>query len=89
VQVHNLMEEIVKSCLKEMLSHREDAECDERKQADIMALVLNALPPKYVTTDKGEMFAKTQLRAQVETDVYRELSKSFDKVMNYSRKSEF
>lgn len=90
VQVHNLMEDIVRSCLKEILVHRQmGTELDEFKQADIMAIVLNALPPKYVSTDKGEMFAKTQLRAQVETDVYRELSLALDKVSNEVRRSQF
>ncbi|WP_438446291.1 late competence development ComFB family protein [Gorillibacterium sp. sgz5001074] len=90
MQVHNLMEDIVKSCLKELMNHRADlADCGESSQADIMAIVLNALPPRYVSTDKGEMFAKTQLRAQVETDVYRELSLAIDKVMKYTRPSDF
>jgi competence protein ComFB len=90
VQVHNLMEDIVKACLKDMLQHRTDlGDCDERLQADIMAIVLNALPPRYVSTDKGEMFVKTQLRAQVETDVYRELSLAIAKVMSHTRKTDF
>jgi competence protein ComFB len=90
MQVHNLMEEIVRSCLKELLHHRSDlSDCNESSQADIMAIVLNALPPKYVSTDKGEMFAKTQLRAQVETDVYRELSLAIDKVMKDTRPNDF
>lgn len=90
MQVHNLMEEIVKACLKDLIQHRSDlADCDEKSQADIMAIVLNALPPKYVSTDKGEMFVKTQLRSQVETDVYRELSLAIDKVLKQSRKSDF
>lgn len=90
MQVHNLMEDIVRSCLKELLTHRQDlADCDEKVQADIMAIVLNNLPPKYVSTDKGEMFVKTQLRSQVETDVYRELSLAIDKVMKHSRQSDF
>lgn len=90
MQVHNLMEEIVKGCLKDLLQHRPDlAECDEGLQADILAIVLNALPPKYVSTDKGEMFVKTQLRAQVETDVYRELSLAVAKVMNDTRRTDF
>jgi len=88
--VHNLMEEIVRACLKDLLQHRTDlADCDERHQADIMAIVLNALPPKYVATAKGEMFAKTQLRSQVETDVYRELSHAIEKVMKAERGSIF
>lgn len=88
MSTHNLMEEIVKKCLKDLLeTSPELAGCSEQQQADITAIVLNALPPKYVGTEKGEMFVKTQQRAQIETDVYRELSLAVKKVMNDSRNS--
>ena len=88
--VHNLMEDIVRSCLKELLSRNPQfAGCDESLQSDAIAIELNRLPPKYVATTKGEMFAKTQLRAQVETDVYRELSVALEKVLHSSRSSIF
>jgi competence protein ComFB len=88
--VHNLMEEIVKNCLKELLQHQENIiEINERSQSDILAITLNKLPSKYVATSQGEMLAKTQLRSQVEMDVYRELSHAMDIVLKSSRKSVF
>jgi competence protein ComFB len=90
MEVHNLMEEIAKNCLKELLLHQETGtEIDMQSQSDILAITLNKLPSKYVATSRGEMLAKTQLRAQVETDVYRELSLAMDIVLNSSRKSVF
>lgn len=87
--VHNLMEDIVKVCLKDLIQHQDRlANLDEISQSDIMAIALNRLPAKYVGTTKGEVFAKTQLRMQVETDVYRELAYAVDKVLNSDRKSE-
>jgi competence protein ComFB len=83
------MEDIVKSCLKEMLHRQPGMECDEKTRSDIMAIALNNLPPKYVSTLQGEVFVKTQTRLQVEPDVYRELSRALEKVMRSSRKSEF
>ncbi|MDF2717975.1 MAG: late competence development protein ComFB [Paenibacillus sp.] len=84
MNVHNMMEEIVRNCLKELMAHQTKlAALSEKEQSDVMALALNKLPPKYVSTMKGEMFAKTQLRAQVETDVYRELTHAIDKVLAY------
>jgi competence protein ComFB len=84
MNVHNMMEEIVRNCLKELMAHQSKlAALSEKEQSDVMALALNKLPPKYVSTLKGEMFAKTQLRAQVETDVYRELTHAIDKVLAY------
>lgn len=83
--VHNLMEEIARSCLKEMLQNRE--EIDERSQSDILAIALNKLPAKYVSTARGEVFAKTQSRMQVDSDVVRELSLAMDIVLKSARKS--
>ncbi|MFD2612790.1 late competence development ComFB family protein [Paenibacillus gansuensis] len=88
--VHNLMEDIVKACLKELMHTQEAlAELDEKAQSDVIAIALNHLPPKYVSTVKGEVFAKTQLRMQVETDVYREISYALDKVRNEERPGDF
>jgi competence protein ComFB len=90
MQVHNLMEEIVKNCLKDLLLHQENGlDIDIKSQSDILAITINKLPSRYVATTQGEMFAKTQLRAQVETDVYRELSLAMDIVLNSSRNSVF
>ncbi len=88
--VHNLMEELVGSCLKEyILRHVELQNLGEGKFADVMAITLNRLPAKYVSTEKGEVFAKTQLRAQLESDVYKELSYAIEKVTSFRRQSEF
>jgi hypothetical protein len=37
MSVRNLMEDIVKSCLKEMLHLQPSMECDEKTRSDIMA----------------------------------------------------
>jgi competence protein ComFB len=90
MEVHNLMEEIVKNCLKELIHHNDQGlEIDGKSQSDILAITLNKLPSKYVATTQGEMLAKTQLRSQVETDVYRELSHAMDIVLKSSRNSVF
>ncbi|MBP1156290.1 MULTISPECIES: late competence development ComFB family protein [unclassified Paenibacillus] len=88
MNVHNLMEDVVKSCLKDLMHNQEYlAKLTIEEQSDIIAIALNKLPAKYVSTVKGEVFVKTQLRMQVETDVYRELSNAIDIVMNSDRKS--
>ncbi|MEX2414665.1 MAG: late competence development ComFB family protein [Paenibacillaceae bacterium] len=88
--IHNLMEQLVGSCLKEyMVRHVELQNLDEGKFDDIMAITLNRLPAKYVSTEKGEVFAKTQLRTQLESDVYKELSYAIEKVTSFKRESEF
>lgn len=88
--VHNLMEDIVRNCLRDLIQHKGELNSlTEEQLDDIIALTLNRLPPKYVSTAKGEMFAKTQLRAQVETDVYRELTGAIAKVKSGERKADF
>ncbi|TBL78136.1 late competence development ComFB family protein [Paenibacillus thalictri] len=87
--VHNLMEEIVKTCLKELMHIKPELQSmDEKSQEDVMAIALNKLPAKYVSTGVGEVFAKTQLRMQVETDVYRELTNAIDKVRNSKKRTD-
>jgi competence protein ComFB len=89
MEVHNLMEDIVKSCLRELMQHQVSASAlGEREQGDVMAIVLNRLPAKYVSTHQGEVFAKTQLRSQMETDVYRELAYAIEKVLQTERPSD-
>jgi len=83
--VHNLMEDIAKSCLKDMLQNHE--EIDEKSQSDILAIALNKLPAKYVSTTLGEVFAKTLSRMQVDSDVIRELSLAMEFVLKSDRKS--
>lgn len=88
MSVHNLMEDIVRVCLKELAQHRPElVALDSKMESDIMAIALNKLPAKYVSTAQGEVFAKTQLRSQVETDVYRELAYAIEKVLKSDRKS--
>ncbi|NHN30896.1 late competence development ComFB family protein [Paenibacillus agricola] len=89
MEVHNLMEDIVKSCLKDLMQHQAGGlTLVEKEQSDVMAIVLNRLPAKYVSTQQGEVFAKTQLRSQMETDVFRELSYAIDKVQHSERPSD-
>lgn len=89
MSVRNLMEDIVKSCLKDLLHRHQLPYVDESQQSDIMAIALNRLPSKYVSTLKGEVLVKSQTRLQVEPDVYRELSLAVEKVLHSARKSDF
>ena len=56
--VMNSMEGIVDIALAELL--KEDPECCtcEHCMDDMMCLALNALPPKYVSSEKGALFSK-------------------------------
>jgi competence protein ComFB len=87
--VHNLMEEVVRQCLKELIqTQKQLSGCDLKTQSDIMAIALNNLQPKYVSSSQGEMFVKTQARL-FEPEVYKELSYAVEKVLNSQRKKDF
>jgi len=49
----------------------------EQCRTDIMAIALNSLPPKYIVTKKGELYAKINtLQNQFEVDIISALTKA-------------
>jgi len=86
VAVRNLMEDIVGKVFKEMVAARPElAELDPAHRDDMLAIALNKLPPRYTTTERGEVIVKSQVRAQLESDVYRELTEAYKIVTNSPR----
>ncbi len=53
----NTMEEIVDNKINELLPHSGCCDCEHCRE-DIKCLALNALPARYVSTAKGELFSK-------------------------------
>jgi competence protein ComFB len=76
------MEDIVRHGVDELIPERRDVcSCDECK-LDIMALVLNKMPAKYVVTKKGRMYAKlAELELQSKMDIIKEITKAINIVM--------
>jgi competence protein ComFB len=65
----NYMEDVVAEMLPAVLARMEVCQCD-RCRYDIMAYVLNKLPPKYVVTRKGHLYTKlSAFQQQFEVDV--------------------
>lgn len=84
--LHNLMEDVVRRLLLDLAQKDERLkESGEKLHSDIMAIALNNLPPKYVSTAKGEMFAKTQISKQLESDAYLEITRAIEKVFSTKR----
>lgn len=72
----NCMEEYVLSGLGNKLRKLGMCDC-ESCQLDVAAIVLNELKPKYVVTQKGEVFTKVDfLQMQHEVDLVREISRA-------------
>ncbi|MCL1805100.1 MAG: late competence development ComFB family protein [Clostridiales bacterium] len=57
MSLHNSMEEIVFEKTKSIISKMNMCQC-EKCFWDVCSLVLNQLPPKYVTSTKGKLMAK-------------------------------
>jgi len=75
-QIKNYMEEIVFSLMKEVLADINVCSCEKCKM-DIAAIALNDLPPKYIVSDKGELYSKVNsLKQQFEVDVISAVTKA-------------
>ncbi len=75
-QIKNCMEEIVFTQMKDILTDINMCTC-EKCLLDIAAIALNDLPPKYVVTEKGELYSKINtLRQQFEVDVVAAITKA-------------
>ena len=69
VKMKNYMEDCVTDMMQGVLSDLIDCHC-ERCRMDILAHVLNKLPPKYVVTRKGHLYTKlSALQTQFDVDI--------------------
>lgn len=70
------MEEVVLNSIEGILDDINVCKC-QICIMDIAALALNDLPPKYVATEKGELYSKVNsLRNQFEVDVIAAITKA-------------
>lgn len=53
----NVMEQMVNAKLEELLPKSDCCKCDKCAD-DIRAIALNRLPPKYVSSDTGELYTR-------------------------------
>ena len=75
-QLRNYMENCVQDSLKPVLTAINACQCDQCS-ADIMAIALNSVPPKYVVTRKGELYSKlSTLRQQFDVDIIAAITKA-------------
>jgi competence protein ComFB len=66
-----------------------DIEDTQANREDVLALALNSLPTKYVTSGGGKLYAEliNTYKIQYETDVIQSLTKACMKVKNRPRGS--
>ncbi|AEY65953.1 MULTISPECIES: late competence development ComFB family protein [Eubacteriales] len=76
VTLKNYMEEVVFNLIDGVLDDINMCKC-ELCVKDIAALALNSLPPKYIASEKGELYSKVNsLRNQFEVDVISAITKA-------------
>ena len=78
--LQNYMEDLVQRTLKVILKNIPGADnmctCDQCK-LDISAIALNALPPKYIVTSRGELYTKTSaLQHQFDVDIITAITRA-------------
>lgn len=77
--MHNIIEDVAKDYLEQILLKRYDVcSCDKCKE-DILAYALTRIPPKYVTTDSGAVYAvMEQARVEHQATIFKQLLKAVE-----------
>ncbi len=78
LKLKNYMEDVVALLLDELIKDKDICKC-EHCRLDMMAIALNKLPPKYIVTKEGQLYAKIDLlNRQYHTDVIIQLLNAID-----------
>lgn len=74
--IRNYMEHFVVNLMPDVIQNIDMCDCEHCKM-DVMAITLNNVKPKYIVTDKGELYAKlSSLQSQFQADVVTEITKA-------------
>lgn len=90
MSLHNVTVALVRSMLEDAYFHKRRLKCEcSQCVDDIMAIALNQLPSRYVSTDEGDVYVKAQyFDAQLQSDVLREVAIAVQLVGNKPRHKE-
>lgn len=80
-ELKNITENVVREALQDYLRHSSLPCTCERCQADILALALNRLPPRYAVSQRGEILTAWESRAlPSQTRIMSEIVRASEKV---------
>lgn len=86
MKLHNIMEDKVTDITKRLMQDGQDFCTCDRCKLDVIAIALNAVPSKYVVTDKGELFGRANLMTnQSDADIIKEVTRAIDIVRESPR----
>uniref|UniRef100_A0A7V4DDB0 Competence protein ComFB n=1 Tax=Candidatus Caldatribacterium californiense TaxID=1454726 RepID=A0A7V4DDB0_9BACT len=78
----NILEDALRRLLPEVYAVKPELCRCPQCQEDVLALALRALPPKYVSRERGEVFARLELESpQVQVDMLEALLQAADIVI--------
>jgi len=80
----NMTEVLARQILKDPeLQKLLPCHCDQCLD-DVLAMALNHLPPRYATTDEGQLYVQVEyLRPQLRSDILRELTQAALRVSSH------
>lgn len=83
MHLKNSMEDLVFQHIDGIIARNEGVCNCERCKLDIAALALNFLPPRYIVTEKGEMFTRIKsLEQQFSIDIITAITHAITIVRN-------
>ena len=83
MNAHNIMEDIVKNYLDDIMDKRPDLCRCSQCIDEIMFKVLNNLPAKYITTDSGAMYILSeQVKVEKSSEILKELIEKIEYLQN-------
>lgn len=86
MKLRNIMEDKVTDITNRLMKGDQDFCTCDRCKLDVIALVLNAVPSKYVVTDKGELFGRANLMTnQSDAEIIKEVTRAIDIVRESPR----
>lgn len=86
MKLHNIMEDKVADITKRLMKGDQDYCTCSRCKLDVIALALNEVKPKYVVTDKGELYGRANLMTnQSDADIIKEVTKAIEIVRESPR----
>lgn len=84
----NYMEQIVQQGLDDLLEERTDICTCDQCRTEMITYALNNLPPKYVSSHKGEVYTKVdEMNAQQNADIFKVLIKAVNQISANPRHS--
>lgn len=84
--LHNIMEDKVIDITNNLMEGDKEFCCCDRCKLDVVALALNSLPPKYVVSQRGEVFGKVNMMtSQGDTDIIQAIARAIEIVRKKPR----